>query len=82
MRHINWPVQLTKNVSNFPLARDYIFDAERNSTTKDSPVLGLTEVGRDRQRELSCRRREVPFTILMVHAEGLNGNISLGLSRV
>lgn len=53
MGHMNWQLQLTKNVSSLPLARDYMFDAERNSAAKSNAVSGLTAVGWDRQREMS-----------------------------
>jgi cyclopropane-fatty-acyl-phospholipid synthase len=53
MGHMNWQLQLTKNVSTLPLARDYTFDAERNSEVKSNPAAKLTAVAWDRQRELS-----------------------------
>lgn len=53
MGHMNWQIQLTKNVDTLPLARDYMIDAERNSTAKDDMADGLVAIGWDRQRELS-----------------------------
>jgi cyclopropane-fatty-acyl-phospholipid synthase len=50
---MNWQIQLTKNVDTLPLARDYMIDAERNSTAKDDMADGLVAIGWDRQRELS-----------------------------
>lgn len=53
MGHMNWQIQLTKNVGTLPLALDYMLDAERNSTAKDNMADGLTAVCWDRQREMS-----------------------------
>jgi cyclopropane-fatty-acyl-phospholipid synthase len=53
MGHMNWQLQLTKNVSTLPLARDYMFDGERNSAAKSTMAEDLTAVGWDRQREMS-----------------------------
>jgi cyclopropane-fatty-acyl-phospholipid synthase len=53
MGHMNWQLQLTKNVSALPLARDYMLEAERNSAAKSSMAEGLTAVGWDRQWEMS-----------------------------
>lgn len=53
MGHMNWQLQLTKNISTVPLARDYMLDAERNSAAKSSAMTGLTPVNWDRQREMS-----------------------------
>jgi cyclopropane-fatty-acyl-phospholipid synthase len=53
MGHMNWQLQLTKNVSALPLARDYMFDTERNSAAKSTMAEGLSAVGWDRQREMS-----------------------------
>ncbi len=52
MGHMNWQLQLTKNVSTLPLARDYMFEAERNSAAKSTMAEGLSAVGWDRQREM------------------------------
>ncbi len=53
MGHMNWQLQLTKNVSTLPLARDYMFDAERTFAAKSTMAEDLTAVGWDRQREMS-----------------------------
>jgi cyclopropane-fatty-acyl-phospholipid synthase len=51
--HMNWQLQLSKNVSRVPLARDYMFEAERNAAAKSNAIAEIATVGWDRQRELS-----------------------------
>jgi cyclopropane-fatty-acyl-phospholipid synthase len=53
MGHMNWQLQLTKNVSTLPLARDYMFDAERNSAARRDVEAELSTVGWERPREVS-----------------------------
>lgn len=53
MGHMNWQLQLTKNVSTLPLARDYMLDTERICSAKSDAVAGPTAVGLGRRREMS-----------------------------
>ncbi len=53
MGHMNWQLQLTKNVSTLPLSRDYMFEVERSSAAKSTMTEDLTTVCWDRQREMS-----------------------------
>lgn len=54
MGHMNWQLQLTKNVASLPLSRDYMLDAERSSGANNlrSGLLGMEKIKISSEREV------------------------------